>query len=718
MVFKSNISDLMKTILQELRLKLYAFWITTFWQYPNRLFALKVSLAIAAFIIPFEILGKAFVGITLALGAVAAALSETDDHPKGRIKALFIMLLSFFVSSASVELLRPYPLFFGIGLVGSTFFFILLGGMGERYRGITFGTLLIAIYTMLGTYIGNPWHYQPLLLPLGALGYGLVSLALLYARPWRLLKEQLALAYRKLAAYTAYKAKFFPSQPKRQDELRNQLAQKNIQVVQAIGTCKNALKSYANEVKSHPNLVIYYQKWLQLQQMHERAASSHERYDLLSSETDNPQLIEGFGQLLLQISLALEKVAKALLTGVPYKHPIALSWTVTALQEMLAKSRTDTQYPALSLLFKNLTELAHTLQTIDDHKQQINIPDSEYRSQPLRKRLSKLLHFSHPRFRYAVRLSICFTLGYAFIYYFKIAKGDWILLTSLFVCQQTYSETRQRLFERVLGTLLGVIIGIFAARLLPTTAGQVLLLVGSIYLFFIWLRKKYAIAVIFITTFVLAAFNIQANQGVAVMTPRIIDTIIGAFLAFLVVRFIWTDWQYKHLPELLKKALDSNEKYLQAIYKDAYNDIAYRNIRQTAHEADNALTLAWRGMKVEPKRKSFFERKAFRLTYLNHALLSYLSALGAHKYSNKPTIQEVSICEQICEVLKNAQILLTENAATADIHYAFEKVNEWEASLYQQKKITTDERLVLLHNVARTAKALLEEARELQMAGS
>lgn len=704
----------MKNTWHKLRTQIKTFWITVFWQYPYRLTALKISVAVAVLIIPFELIGVPFIGITLALGAVATALSETDDYPKGRIKALAIMLLSFVVSSASVELLRPYPLLFALGLIGSTFFFIILGGMGERYRGITFGALLIAIYTMLGTYFHNPWYYQPILLPLGGLAYGLVSLTLLYIRPWRLLKEQLAQGYRKLGDYTAYKAKFFPSDPELQDSLRNQLAQKNIAVVQSIRQSKNALISYAKEVKDHPDMAVYYDKWLLLQQMHERAASSHERYDLLSQNTNNPQLIEGFGRLLTEISEALDKVADSLLTDIPYKHPIALSWTVSALQEMMKKSEDEPQYAALTMLLKNLTELEQSLCTINQHKAISSMPDIEYQSQPLWKRLRKLLKMSHPRFRYAVRLSICFAAGYALMISFNIEKGDWILLTSLFVCQQTYSETRQRLIERVMGTILGVVIGILAAKVLPTAAGQVILLVSSIYLFMIWVRKKYAIAVIFITTYVLAAFNIQADQGIAVMEPRILDTLIGAFLAFFVVRFIWPDWQYKHLPELLKNALTKNQIYLEAIYTPNYNPMAYRNSRQETHEADTALTLAWRGIKVEPKQKPFYEKRAFTLTYLNHALLSYLSALGAHGQKQRLNEEEIAICKKVKEVLEQAQILLADEHILPNTPLILKEIAAWEEVLYKQKQQTNNERIVLLYNMAYTAKELLKEAQLLQ----
>ena len=96
----------------------------TFWRYPDRLMALKATISMALLSVPFVLTGYAYFGITLALGALAGALAETDDHPKGRIKALILTVLSFVVSSASVEILRPVPWLFAIGLAGSTVLFI------------------------------------------------------------------------------------------------------------------------------------------------------------------------------------------------------------------------------------------------------------------------------------------------------------------------------------------------------------------------------------------------------------------------------------------------------------------------------------------------------------------------------------------------------------------------------------------------------------------
>ena len=42
-------------------------------------------------------------------------------------------------------------------------------------------------------------------------------------------------------------------------------------------------------------------------------------------------------------------------------------------------------------------------------------------------------------------------------FFLDVEKNGWILLTSLIVCQQTYSETRQRMFHRIAGTFIGVL---------------------------------------------------------------------------------------------------------------------------------------------------------------------------------------------------------------------------------------------------------------------
>ncbi|WP_372754715.1 YccS family putative transporter [Labilibaculum sp.] len=696
----------------------YEFWIKNLWRYPNRLFALKAAISMSLLLIPFIILGSSFIGVTLALGALAGALSETDDHPKGRIKALALTIISFAISSVSVEILRPFPILFGVGLIGSTVSFIVLGGLGERYRGVTFGALLIAIYTMLGSNLAPHWYSQPLLLPAGALCYGLLSYLFLSIHPSRLLEEQLSQGFEDLSLYMKEKSRLFPSDAKIQKKVRNNLATANIQLVNSLERCKNVLNSYADALEDHTALRSYFHKFLLLQSLHERAASSHERYDLLSNDPENYEILEGLGQLLVQLSLACHEVSKSLIMGTVYHHPVSLKWTVSALKDRIKQQKKNDQRNDFSLLLQNLTQSHLSLQNMNFNADLGIIPKIDRDSRSLWLRLKEQLNWNHPRLRYAIRLSTCFLLGYILISYLNWEKGDWVLLTSLFVCQPSYSETRKRLFQRILGTLTGVVIGVLLVQLLPTKAGQTMLMLVAAYAFFAWLRKNYSVSVIFITILVIAAFNLLAGKGVALMGPRIVDTIIGSILAIAVVRLLWPDWQYKKLPNLLATALQNNNTYFKAVLdvysENSIDDLDYRIARYRAHQADSSLALAWQGMKLEPKKQQKFQKHAFSLTYLNHALLSYLSALGAHKEAKNYISQEqFEMFSKVQQELSKAALALHDKKACQVPVGMKSFLEELGQKISEMEKGSERQKLVLLYNIAEVTEQLFQEASQL-----
>lgn len=703
----------MRNIIGNVKRVVGDIWSNLFWMNPPHLWALKVTVSIAFMLLPVELfLNNSFIGTTLALGVVAMALGETDVHPRGRMKSAGIALLIFLVVSSIIELTLPHPILFGVTLVIMSFMLVMIGGINSRMQGITFGTLLILVYTMLGAGNSDQWFHQPLLLTAGALCYSVVSILLLYHRPYRLLTDHLSRGFQFLAEYIEQKAALFPSNPAMQRSVRNQLAQKNTQLAQQIEICKNDLYSYFREssAEMQPLLNTYFKQWFLLQELQERVISSHEQYDLLSDEVKNSELIEGFGQLMRELSGALSQYAKSMISEKPYRHPLSLKWTVTAMQRMLNDEKGEYHYHTLSLLMRNLTDLERSLRENEEPTAPSIHFSSFYARKPERKSMQELFTLSHPRFRFAVRLTLSWLLGYGVMQLLHFDQGAWILLTSLIVFQQTYSATRIRLFHRVLGTLIGVVLGVTLSVLLPTLAGQILLLLGSIYAFFYWVKKKYTVAAIFITTFVLAIFNLLSSQGVEVMLPRIIDTLVGGAIAFLVVRFVWPDWQYKQLPTLLHTAVVKNKRYFESIYEGTLSEEHYGHNRRTAYNADNALTSAWKGMRLEPKHARYSQERAFNLTNLNHALLSYISAFGVHKHTEDLTEEERSFCYKISRVLDYAADLLTGESDPTQLDVLLQEANCWEERIEELQSNKANRRAGLIYNIAHVSRELLIEA--------
>lgn len=99
----------------------------------------------------------------------------------------------------------------------------------------------------------------------------------------------------------------------------------------------------------------------------------------------------------------------------------------------------------------------------------------------------------------------------------------------------------------------------------------------------------------------------------------------------------------------MAEAIDANKQYLAQIigqYRIGKKDsLSYRIARRHAHNQDAALSAAVTNMLAEPGRYRAAADESFRFLTLNHALLSYISALGAHRpgWMMKPCISWCSI---------------------------------------------------------------------------
>ncbi|MGX9079807.1 FUSC family membrane protein, partial [Klebsiella pneumoniae] len=114
----------------------------------------------------------------LFLGIIASALTETDDSWQGRLGAVLVTLACFSAAAYAVEFLFPYPWLFVIALAFSAFCLTMLGALGERFATLGSGTLILAVYSMIGVEqrggVAGLW-LEPLLLVAGAAWYGLLS---------------------------------------------------------------------------------------------------------------------------------------------------------------------------------------------------------------------------------------------------------------------------------------------------------------------------------------------------------------------------------------------------------------------------------------------------------------------------------------------------------------------------------------------------------------
>lgn len=641
----------------------------------HALYYIRILIALTGTtLIPWLLGQEPKVTIPLTLGMVAAALTDLDDRLTGRLKNLAITLLCFFIASVSIELLFPHPVLFFFGLALSTCGFILLGALGQRYATIAFGALLIAIYTMLGVPIFDTWYQQPALLLIGAIWYNLLTLIGHILFPVRPLQDTITQCYQQLAAYLDAKANLFD--PDLEDDYQQSvydLALVNSTLVSTMNQAKIALLSRLKGDRGQKGTRNTLQYYFVAQDIHERASSSHIQYQQLSRTLRHSDILFRFQRLLSMQARACQQVAQSVLWRKQYQHNPRFEGTFAYLENSLQLLKQQSpaihEIKALYNLLKNLKGIDVQLRGLglEQGSRQQNNKQFEQLSDESPSGISDIIaRFKHhltPQsalFRHAVRMSLLLCTGYLIIQLFDLERGYWILLTSLFVCQPNYSATKRRLALRIIGTLIGILVGLPLLKFVPSMEGQLTLIVISGLLFFVFRSSQYAQATLFITLLVLFCFNLL-GEGFEVALPRVIDTLVGCFIAFLAVSFIWPDWKFRQLPQVVQKTMNSNCRYLDAILQQYYqgkdNSLEYRVARRDAHNNDAEFASIVSNMASDPKSYKVTQEQAFRLLCLNHTLLSYISALGAHREQMQNEENLIILSDAICYVETSLQVM-------------------------------------------------------------
>lgn len=632
------------------------------WSHDKTLDSLKVALAFAGVVVFCFGTGHDDWLIGLILGVIAAALAESPDRVAGRLKALLVTLICFGVTSVSVRLLFPYPWLFATGLALSTFIYVMLGVLGERYATIATASVILAIYTMLGVsqHADNtvPFLHDPLLLLAGTCWYGAISLvaaAVFANRPASQVVSQVFVA---LGRYLALKAALLePVRGRDVKALRLALAAQNGRLVGQMNRARQILLLWAQSPRPALGARPFLQWYFLAQEVHERASSAHHPYEALSEAFSRSDVLFRCQRLMSLQAAACTRLGQAIAQGdvFDYGNDGAL-----ALQELSgALSYLQTAGQQDNVLINALADLCRNISTIElrlshaGHPSELEvISDSTlHDADPqtlaeMWRRLCQQFRPSSRRFRHGLRLSAALTAGYALLNLLNLPQGYWVLLTTMFVCRPNFSSTWIRLGQRIGGTVAGLLASTLFISAFPHPLAQLALVVVSGVAFFVFRAERYSLATACITVLVLACFN-QFGSSYALIWPRLLDTLLGSLLAIAAVAFILPEWHGKRVHHAMAHSLSLSAIYLSEIlsqYRSGpRDDLPYRVARRDAHNADAELSSTLASMLTEPDRYSLPPDAAYRFLCASHTLLGYISALGAHREQDPAGLQSAAI---------------------------------------------------------------------------
>lgn len=650
--------------------------------HSNLLFSIRIIIALLGTTLIPVLMGEIRAIIPLTLGVIAAAISDIDASPKQRLINLSILLVCFAIAAISVELLFPYPWLFLIGLIVSGFCFTIIGALGQMFSVISFGTLLMATYTMLGVGLfKDPLTLSALLL-LGTLWYGLIAWIESMVQPIRTTHEYLNHSFKMLSQFLNAKAQMFDPDETNGFQLQTaELTNINQSLIQSLNQSKRSLFNRLRGDQGHKRVRIMLNYYFVAQDIHERATSSHISYQKLSDQLRNSDILFRISRLMSLQASACEKIAYSIKYRKPYEHNPLFERYFKTLEDAIQKANISQS------LRMSLQNIMKNLEGIDKQFRQINqvnyisqdainnniVEDEVSSIHDAYSRIKKHLTLKSALFRHSVRISLVFAIGYAIIQLTHLPHGYWIIMTSLFVCQPNYATTQKRVLIRFIGTVSGIFLGVFFVYLFDTLATQIFAIIISAWLFFLFRNSRHAFATVFITLLVFFSFSLTGESSWDVAWPRIFATLIGSGIALLAVSFLWPDWHYRTLPSLVETANHDNANYLKQTHRQyqatRIDNVDYRYARREAHENSADLSELISIMSNEPKVNHALIDQAFRFLTLNHTLISYISTLGVHRAAN--------LSSDILTIFNNIEHFIYEALYSNDIdeHKAKEYVN-------------------------------------------
>ncbi|WP_049292947.1 YccS/YhfK family putative transporter [Franconibacter helveticus] len=548
--------------------------------HPEVNYALRQTLILCLPVAVGLLLGHLQQGLLFSLVPACCNIAGLDTPHKRFFKRLAIGASLFAVSSFTVQLLLaqalPLPIiFFGMAL--------LLGVTAEissLHARLLPASLIAAIFTL--SLAGNMPVWEPMLLYVfGTLWYGLFNWFWFWLWREQPLRESLSLLYRELADYCEAKYSLLTQHTDPENALPPLLTRQQ-KVVDLISQCYQQLHMLAAGKQSgYKRLLRTFQMALDLQEHISVSLHQPEEVQKLVERSHAEAVIRWNAQT---ISARLRVMADDILYH-RYPHRFAMDKQIAAL-EKIARQHPDNlvghfceyHFSRIARILRSQRSL-YTRDLMADRQKRL----------PLLQALKSYLSLKSAALRNAARLGVMLGIASLVGNALHLPKPYWILMTVMFVTQNGYGATRVRILQRAAGTLAGLIIAGITLHLHVPQGYMLLVMLAITLISYLIIRKNYGWAMIGFTVTAVYSLQLLSLNGEQFIVTRLIDTLIGCFIAFGGMVWLWPQWQSGLLRQNAHDALEADQQALRLILSDDPQPAPLAYQRMRVNQAHNAL---------------------------------------------------------------------------------------------------------------------------------
>ncbi len=640
---------------------------------------LTISILLPASLLGY--LGYLDVGLAIASGAFLVGITDTPGLLRHKIIGNGLSVLVVFLVFLLIGEIQLNIYFLSIIILLLSFVLSMLTIYGARGTNLAFSGLIALVLAMGGhssfnePLINAAWH------GVGGLWYALLSITMYGVNPYHQTIDALGTSIRQIASYFGLRRALLEGKSESK-LLMLDLLNKHVEISNGHEQIREVLLKNRSAISGRSNLsrslVVLF---IELVDLTDLALATVYNYDLITPEVVKTKPLK----LYIKWVYSLEKNLLKIEANFRLKRNInsvsdTLNFGKDFKEEVLAYSeKYGDRFPELVQL---LDSMAVFTDRVNRRIESISIA-ANFQTQQTRQEIAKLnlrkfqtkedysfqrfvdnLSLNSNFFRYAGRLSICLFLAFIATEFLLIQNAYWVLLTIIVIMRPSYGLTTERMYQRIVGTVVGGIVALLILFFDPPTSILLSLLSISIFLSFIFNNRNYRIGVFFTTLFVVFLYGIIEPELFSVVGLRVFDTIMGGAFAWIFNVGFLPAKEILTLPNLIQQSLRDNRLLFKGIISFKSNAdyiINYKSLRKNATISNANSNSAFQKLLQEPDTKKINRSKWQELVTLNHTI--YLAIISLYTVVNEKVTNDnfVNIIKAIELQLEISELKFSSN---------------------------------------------------------
>ncbi|EHQ30754.1 FUSC family membrane protein [Mucilaginibacter paludis] len=614
-------------------------------------------------------------GLTLSLGALCVSGADNPGPVIHKRNGMLICGLLMFIVAIATGFARLNVVSMGIEIVALAFFFSMFTVYGNRAASIGTACLLIMILMMEKALLPSEVLGYSATIWVGSIWYTLLSITFFSIRPYRAAQQAIGENMLDVSKFLRIKADFYKPDTDIEENYHKVVSQQ-IHVSHNQDAVRELLFKSRLVVKESTNASrILVLTFVDLVDLFEQIMATHYDYATIREKFGKTGILDDIAYVLSFIADELDNLGFAIQANSRYKHTVDVNPKLEKLKEKIDQLGTESigvSNLVLKKILINLRNLNQSIVNISDYNNSKSAALLENRAEV---EYSKFvshqeydlqvyidnLAFSSSIFKHSLRVALVCLIG--FLAAKTLTHGHhsyWILLTIIVILKPGFSLTKQRNYQRLIGTIGGGVIGILILTFIPDTTAQFVFLMIFMIAAYSFQRLNYIVSVIFMTPYVLILFKFL---GVGhVVEERVIDTLIGSVIAFIASYIIFPTWEFELIKSTLNDVLKANISYLMKVAESLsgknVNTTEYKLARKDVYVYSANLSAAFERMTSEPKRKQQHIKEVHKFVVLNHILASYIANIASTMIS----AGHAKVQPENLKLVKRSIILLYDSA--------------------------------------------------------